>query len=91
MTNQDYEFRVTLSHDQVWCEYEGPGVEDGDMAPVPISRDEHMETIQLLEAWLKRWEWIARRRTSGCSSPTRSRSWVTTCGRWHYVRSPVSD
>ena len=60
MTNQDYEFRVTLSHDQVWCEYEGPGVEDGEMPAVPISRDEHMETIQLLEAWLKRWEWIAR-------------------------------
>ena len=60
MTNQDHEFLVTLSHDRVWGEYFGPGVDEGDLPPVAIRRDQHMETIQLLEAWLKRWEWIAR-------------------------------
>ena len=59
MTDRDYEFRMTLSHDEVRCEYDRPGEDECDLGKASIHRDEHMETIELLEDWLKRWDWIA--------------------------------
>jgi hypothetical protein len=59
MTQHDYEFRVTLSRDRVGCQYDAPGKPNCDLGDANIHR-EHLETIVLLEEWLKRWEWIAR-------------------------------
>jgi hypothetical protein len=61
MTEHDYEFRVKIGRDTVSGTYDAPKVNRGDLGTADIHRDEHLETIELLEAWLKRWEWIARR------------------------------
>ena len=56
--NGGYEFRITLSRNSVTCSYDEPvrsnlRVEDGQI------NSDSLETIAVLEQWLKRWEWIA--------------------------------
>ena len=62
MTQQDFEFRLTIGRDEVTGTWDGPNITNGELRPQQIRREDHLETIQLLEAWLKRWDWIARRK-----------------------------
>jgi hypothetical protein len=59
MSEQDYEFRITVLPNKVRCDYETPK-ETGPKESKTILREEHLETIQVLEDWLRAWEWIAR-------------------------------
>ncbi|HST47532.1 CHAT domain-containing protein [Jatrophihabitans sp.] len=59
-----YEFRIKLIGDEVRCSYDEPGRLNQDLEG-RIDRS-HLDTILLLEEWLKRWEWIAR--MSGAST-----------------------
>jgi hypothetical protein len=62
MTQQDYEFRLRFGRDEVTGTWDGPNTTNGQLTPQKIRREDHLETIQLLESWLKRWDWIARRK-----------------------------
>jgi hypothetical protein len=61
-----YEFKITLNSARVRCEIEGP---DGKRRTFEeaIRREPHLETISVLEQWLKRWEWIAKASNQGRS------------------------
>jgi hypothetical protein len=54
-----YEFRIGLSQDTVTCRYDTPEQDNLPVDNGTINREPHLETIVLLEQWLKRWEWIA--------------------------------
>jgi hypothetical protein len=62
MTQQDYEFRLTIGRDEVTGTWDGPNTTNAELGSQDIHRENHLETIQLLEAWLNRWDWIARRK-----------------------------
>lgn len=60
--NESWEFRFTLSTEEVECEYDSPGNPRQRMNPEPLrtgANGSRLETITVLEQWLKRWEWIA--------------------------------
>jgi hypothetical protein len=61
-----YEFKITLNSSKVTCEIDDAGGKrrtlEGD-----IQRKPHLETIAVLEQWLKRWEWIAKASDQGQS------------------------
>jgi hypothetical protein len=61
-----YEFKITLDREKVRCEIDAP---DGKRRTLEegIQRKPHLETISVLEQWLKRWEWIAKARQQGQS------------------------
>lgn len=60
MASDSHEFRITLGRDVVTGEYSRPGADrPATLGDAPIRRTTHLETIQLLEQWLTRWEWIA--------------------------------
>jgi hypothetical protein len=59
-----YDFRVTV-HQRTECEYTTPTGEQRPCTPVDVKLDEHLETILVLEEWLKRWEAIARANPDG--------------------------
>lgn len=54
-----YLFEITLSSTRVRCEINAPGRERRTLEK-EIQRNPHLETISVLEQWLKRWEWIAK-------------------------------
>ncbi|SFN88327.1 CHAT domain-containing protein [Geodermatophilus obscurus] len=53
-----YDFRITLDGAEVRCVYDSPDSGRNEVRGV-IRRESHLETIQVLEQWLKRWERIA--------------------------------
>jgi hypothetical protein len=54
-----YDFRITLDGDEVTCEFDTPE-RSGAVVQGEVVRKNHLETITLLEQWLRRWERIAR-------------------------------
>jgi hypothetical protein len=64
MTAGDYEFRVTVMQNDVRCRWDSPTRKGQQMANARIHWEQHLDTILLLEEWLKRWDWIARREDS---------------------------
>lgn len=61
-----YEFKITLSSTKVRCEIDDPDGKRRTFEEV-ILRAPHLETISVLEQWLKRWEWIAKANEQGQS------------------------
>jgi hypothetical protein len=57
-----YEFRIQLTGNEVRCSYDEPGKPKNHQVEKGWIDRSHLETILLLEEWLKRWEWIARTR-----------------------------
>ena len=60
MSDDDYEFHIRISRDEVSC-YFGPGFTNAQPDSVRFDSAEHLPTIKVLEEWLRRWEWIARK------------------------------
>jgi len=54
-----YLFEITLNSTKVKCVIDGP-TGKGRTFEKDIKRKPHLETISVLEQWLKRWEWIAK-------------------------------
>lgn len=61
-----YLFEITLNSTTVKCVIDGP---TGKVRTFEedIKREPHLQTISVLEQWLKRWEWIARASDPGQS------------------------
>ena len=51
-----YEFKITIFDKYARCVYRHGGRPEQHCDDVPIQRAEHLETIKVLESWLKRWE-----------------------------------
>lgn len=60
-----YEFRITLNSNTVTCEFDTPKAQRQNSAENTIQRDQHLDTIVVLEQWLRRYEWIAKANKSG--------------------------
>jgi hypothetical protein len=56
--NEEFKFTLTFTKDSVHCRYDTPEAEN-KFVDCELQRDPYLETIQLLEQWLKRWERIA--------------------------------
>jgi len=61
-----YEFKITLNSKKVRCEIDAPNGKRRTLEE-DIQRKPHLETISVLEQWLKRWEWIAKSSEEGRS------------------------
>jgi hypothetical protein len=61
-----WEFKITLDSGKVRCEIDAPDGKRRTFEEV-IQRKPHLETISVLEQWLKRWEWIAKASAQGRS------------------------
>jgi hypothetical protein len=61
-----YLFEIKLNSTKVRCVIDAP---DGKRRTFEedIQREPHLETISVLEQWLKRWEWIAKASDPGQS------------------------
>ena len=60
-----YEFKITLNSQKVKCEFDTPTEKGGALEETYIHREQNLDTILVLEQWLKRWEWIAKARDQG--------------------------
>ena len=58
-----YEFKITLNSAKVTCVIDPRGKRR--TLEAAIQRKPHLETIAVLEQWLKRWEWIAKANDQG--------------------------
>jgi len=59
-----YLFEITLNSAKIRCEIDTPDGKRRTFEEV-IKREPHLETIAVLEKWLKRWEWIAKASDTG--------------------------
>ena len=59
-----HEFKITLSSTRVTCVIDPRG-RRRTLEAAPIQRKPHLETITVLEQWLKRWEWILKASDQG--------------------------
>jgi hypothetical protein len=56
-----YEFKIKVSSNGVEGEYDAPGQQEQTYKSKEINQsDLALDTVELLEQWLNRWEWIAR-------------------------------
>lgn len=68
---EGWEFRFTLSENRVECEYDSPGRGTRPLVGGELRRGvngSRLQTIEVLENWLKRYEWIAEADRQGQGS-----------------------